>query len=243
MAGPISIPTDSAGNLGVSCNMPTGTNATQTQGITSTGSTLTGNVVPLGAPADGANGAAQKVQPCNLDQANSLKVNPEGQKTTYSYAFQVTPAASATDIAGIVGSATKLVKITKMRISGVANTAVVIDVLLIKRSAADTGGTSTNPGAVNHDSNDAAATATAYNYSANPSVGATGAKYGTFEEDKLTIGKSDGTTKPDVLVWDFAQRSEKALTLRGTADAVYLNLNGVQSAGEVLNVDITTTEE
>src|SRR5204863_4895248 len=93
----------------------------------------------------------------------------DGQKATYGASITgLVVAASATDIFAITGSATKIVRITRLRISGVRTTGTDTDIQLIKRSTANTGGTSTNPTKVAYDSNDPASTATINAYTANP---------------------------------------------------------------------------
>lgn len=235
----ITLQTDSAGNLLV--NPVTSGNNQAVIGPQATGAALTTNPVYLGVNADGGNGAAAAGAYATADNANNLRVNTEGRLATYSSGFSVTPAASATDVATIIGSSTKIVKIKNVTISGIATTAANFLVQGIKRSAADTSGTSTAPAIVNHDSNDGAATAVVANYSANPTLGATGSKYGTMRQENLFLGAS--TNPGGKLSWDFGTRNEKSLVLRGVADAFCINLNGVTITGGTLYVEITWTEE
>jgi hypothetical protein len=241
---PITYPTDSAGNPTISINPPTGTGCVQVQGTTATGSVAIGNAVINGVNADGGNGGAASIQLMAADAAKQLKVNNEGGKATYVSAFQVTPAASATDIVQLIGSATKIVKVTRVSIAGIASSAAVIDVIGVKRSAADTGGTGSSTTITNHDSGDGVATAVCTAYTANPSVGATGSKYGNARFGKVGLQTAAGTVTPIPLIWTFGMNNDKALTLRaGISDAFCINLNGVQSSGQVMDIEITWTEE
>src|SRR6266550_8344389 len=88
----------------------------------------------------------------------------DGAKSTYSAAkVGLVPGSSATDFFTLTGSATKTVRITRITITATTTSAtpVALDILLLKRSTANTGGTSTgSPTAVPHDSANPAATAT-----------------------------------------------------------------------------------
>src|SRR5215471_9766749 len=86
----------------------------------------------------------------------------DGQKATYAAAITgLVPVASATDIFTLTGSNSATIRVTRLRISGIKTSAGAdVDIQLIKRSAADTGGTSTNPTKVAYDSVDPASTAT-----------------------------------------------------------------------------------
>jgi hypothetical protein len=155
-------------------------------------------------------------------------------QNTYSTAFSVAAAATATDIATITGSATKTVLVQRVIITGIQTTAGLAEVLLIKRSTADTGGTSTGQTAVPHDSLDAAATATVLAYTANP--GALGTAVGTFRRAYAPIGGATSVVNP-IVVFDFGDKGQ-ALTLRGIAQQLAVNLNGVTLTGGTFDIVI-----
>ena len=70
----------------------------------------------------------------------------DGGKATCSAAkIGLVPASSATDVFTITGSATKTVRVTRIEITATttAATPAALDVLLLKRSTANSGGTST----------------------------------------------------------------------------------------------------
>jgi len=105
--------------------------------------------------------------------SNSIPVI-KAQTPTYSAAIgALVTAGAATDIFTITGSATKTIRITRIRIGGNSTTATWHIFLGIKRSTANTGGTSTVLTRVPHDSLNAAATATIRAYTANPTLGTT----------------------------------------------------------------------
>ena len=151
---------------------------------------------------------------------------------TYSASANITVAASATDIAVLPGSATTTVVITRVLISGLQTTAGLIDVLLIKRSAANTGGTSTALTAVPHDATDVAATAAPLLYTANPT--GLGAAVGTLRRNSLFVGQSTSTNET-LLDYEFGDKG-KPITLAGVAQMLAINLNGVTVTGGVFNV-------
>lgn len=166
-------------------------------------------------------------------------VNTEGTKTTYSTStLAFTPAATATDFFTLVGSSTKTVRVTRVTVSGIATSAATNDVQLVKRTTANSGGTATQPTICQHDSNDAAPTAVANLYSANPTLGS-GA--GAPRGQKLNLGAAGAA---GVVVWDFTTRNSKGMVLRGTTQLLALNWSGnAVPSGTSLSLDIEWTEE
>jgi len=163
-----------------------------------------------------------------------------GSKATYVASGTVVPVTGATDLVTIIGSATKLVKLIRVVFSGTIVTAAINgSVSIIKRSTADTAGTSTAPALNPLDSNNAAATAVMAAYTANPTLGTT---VGTIWQAKyLYVIAASGN--PSVLTIDFNQLGQ-AGTLRGVAQQLALNLNAVAfaSAGSV-DYSFVFTEE
>lgn len=158
-------------------------------------------------------------------------------KRTYSAAFQIVPAANPTDVVEILGAANRLVEITKIIIGGVQTTAGQMLVDLIKRSAANTTGTSTNATKVPHDATDAAASATIKKYTVNP--GGLGAAVGSVRSARLPIGKATDLIAPSEI--NFAERG-KPVTLNAATESLCLNLGGVTLTGGTLDVSIEWTE-
>jgi adenine deaminase len=155
------------------------------------------------------------------DPNRSLQVTTEGTVATYGVAaVGITPAATPTDIVIISGSATKTVRVKQVIVSGVATTAGSMDVSLIKRTAANTGGTSTAPSIAKFDAGDAAASAVVTQYSANASALGAGVAIAT---KKLNLGLAGDA---GVVVFDFANRNDKPVILRGVAQGLAINFNG-----------------
>jgi hypothetical protein len=170
-----------------------------------------------------------------------LAVSSDGAKATYHY-FSAgnTPAATPTDVLTITGSATKTVRIKKIVLSGLATTAGQYVWLIVRRSSANTGGTSTAPTPLKHDVNDPAATATLTLYTVNP--GAIGTQIGTVRGGRLFHNVT--TAQNDRLVFDFSTNQDKALILRGTSDIIAINGNSVAlPAGATLDVEISWEED
>lgn len=181
--------------------------------------------------------------PLQLDSTSHLIVTNaplDGAKATYSAAITgLTVAAAPTDIFTITGSATKTIRVTRITFAGSQTTATQRDILLIKRSAANTGGTSTTETNVPHDSTFAAGTATVRAYTVNPT--GLGATVGTIRSHKILIATT--TTDSDNLIMDFGTRPAQALVVRGVAEVLAINLNGIASAGSSLDISIEWTEE
>lgn len=151
---------------------------------------------------------------------------------TYSAAAAVASAASATDIAILPGSATKTILVKRVIVSGVQTTAGIIDVLLVKRSTANTGGTSTGMTATPHDSTNAAATAAPLTYTANPT---TGSLVGALRRVKLPVNAPASVVGLEAHVFEFAS-SNQPVVLRGVAEGLAVNLNGVTVTGGSFNI-------
>jgi hypothetical protein len=167
----------------------------------------------------------------------------DGKRPTYAAGIQgLAVAASATDIFTVTGSATKTIRIIRMRISGIKTGAgAAIDIMLLKRSTADTLGTSTAPNAIPYDSADAAATAVITAYTANPTVGTLVNTGGVVLVDSLFVPLA--TASGGQLNWEFGNRPARALVLRGVAQQLCLNLNGVTVAGGAFDIAVEWTED
>lgn len=166
-------------------------------------------------------------------------VSTESTKATYAGAvLGFTPAATPTDIFQVVGSATKIVRVLRVSVSGIATAAATIDLQLIKRTAANTGGTTASVTINQYDSNDSAATALVNKYTAN--AGALGAGT-TLRAQALNLGAAGAA---GTIVWDFSTRNGKGLVLRGIAQSLGMNWNAAAvPAGTVIDIDVEFTEE
>jgi len=159
-----------------------------------------------------------------------------------TYAAVATPfayAASGTDIFTITGSNTRTVRIIRISITGTQTTGAMRDVFLIKRSAANTGGTSITLTNVPYDSNSIAATAVVRRYTANPS--GLGAAVGTVSGSKFFLSGT-GVVAGSIFV-EFGPRYGQAIVLRGTSELLAVNMNAVTSTGNSMTISVEWTEE
>lgn len=170
---------------------------------------------------------------------NSVPV--DGSKATYSAAIIGLVAANTpTDIFTLTGSSTKTIRVLRAEFSATQTTAGVRDLVLLKRSTANTGGTSTIPTATPHDSTSAVATAVVHAYTANPTLGTL---VGIIRAKKLVIDVTSKSGPVDRVEFFFAITPSQAIVLRGTSEVFSINLNSVTSAGNLIDLFIEWTEE
>lgn len=182
-----------------------------------------------------------------LDTALPAGTNTIGSVSIVSappatYTASVTGLAVGTlpsDIFTITGSATKTVYVTRIDIDGVQTTAGQVLVLMIKRSAANTGGTSTAPTKIPLDSLSAAASATVLAYTVNPTLGTaigitTSAR--VFLPGAATVADAQGIS----II--YGQVGEQQMILRGINQVLAVDLNSVTIAGPSINLNIEWTE-
>jgi hypothetical protein len=180
---------------------------------------VAGGVYNTTIPALSAGNATQ----LQTDSTGSLLVNIEGRKKTYSAFATFTPVAG--DIALIPGNGTTTARVTRVEVSlSTTGTAGIEAVQLVKRSAADTAGTSASMTAVPHDSNFAAANSAPLSYTAAPTPGAA---VGTIRGLQF-FDESATVTGANTWLWEFGTRGgASAIVLRGTAQQLCVNLGGV----------------
>lgn len=181
------------------------------------------------------------VQPGNTQNTTPWLVESRvGTPITYSAAItQLATATTATDIATITGSGTKTIKVLQVVLTATETTSAVRDVFLIKRSTANSGGTSSTITNVPNDSSNAAATATVRSYTANPTLGTS---VGTIRARKTDISATNLVGSSDRVIWDFGFMRQPVV-LRGTGEVLAINLNGVTWAGSSVNIEIEWIEE
>lgn len=162
-----------------------------------------------------------------------------GYKAMYAVTATIdTSGAAVTDLMAIIGSSTKTIRINKIAISGRRSAAGAVEVLLVKRSSADTGGS--------------VFTNIASYSSLNPAVTAVvrqlpsgiGALVGIIRSTKLTVPLDTAFTGAAQMqyIWAFKKPSQE-LVLRGTSECVAINLNSVAVLGAIFAVWVEWTEE
>jgi len=144
--------------------------------------------------------------------------------------------ATPTDVFTITGSATKIVKVWAIGFSGIKTTAGMIDYILLRRSSANAGGTSSTRSNVSHDTNSPAGTAVVRHYTANPAT--LGTLVGNMFVDKIPV--SGGTGAVPI---EDALELRNPVVLDGVAQVLAINLNSVTQSGNNLNFHITWSEE
>lgn len=147
--------------------------------------------------------------------------------------------SSPTDIFRLSGSATKTVYVKKITISGYKTNAGSLIVSLFKRSTANSDGTTVALTEHPLDSGDATATAAAVAITGNMTVG-TGVIIGAQRTEWYAANMTSGIAP---LVWEFGGFDpSRYLVLRGVAQGVTLNLNGVTQTGGVASVEVEWME-
>ena len=201
-------------------------------------------VVTCGCWVGGLTGGAAISTVANGFQAQDI-VNAENLRPTYFIALQgFATGAVNTDCFCLIGSATKVVRVTRIRFSMTATTAVEVNLQLIKRSTANAGGSLGVAVNGSMDSNDAAATATNLAYTANATT--LGTPVGTaVRSDRYAaeVGTTPATQQPQIVEWIFGEPNCKPPILRGVAQSVCVNLGGATIAGGEVNISIEWTED
>lgn len=147
---------------------------------------------------------------------------------TYSVAGTgYTAYATPTDLLTIRGSATKKVRIITFSLKITTTAGALQTMYWIKRSTANTGGTSTNPTGVPFDSTDVAATAQVDLYTAAPTLGTTLAV--TFYQSILTTAPTavPGNFVMSVGAPNTIDSVDKPIILNNQNEMMCANWNGV----------------
>jgi len=141
-------------------------------------------------------------------------------------------AASATDVFTIAGNSKVVTAVTRIWLSGSATAAAPMKISVIKRSAANTGGTATNPSFISADANDGAAQSVASAYTVNPA--GLGTAVGTLMNIDIPLGTATAPSNPVPI--DLTMNGMKPIVLRSATDVLAINLNAATYAGGVLSI-------
>jgi hypothetical protein len=156
---------------------------------------------------------------------------PQGvtPKSTYgASAVGLVTAASATDIMTLRGSASKTIVVTFVECTGIATTAGTADLALIKRTTANTGGTSTNPAVTQFDSKNPAGTGVVTTYTANPATLGTSSGVAAVKKLNLPLVAS---TLAQPATWSMTDYPyTQPIILRGVGESLAINGNGATLA-------------
>jgi hypothetical protein len=175
------------------------------------------------------------------DSAPGVMALGDGWKVTYSAAIaNQVPATTAGDCFVLQASATKLVRLTRVLVSGTATTATTLDVTLVRRSTLDTAGTSTSPAMVPHDSLDSPATALVKAYTIAPTAGTL---VGILRSAKLLLAVPAATGGGPQILWEFGNLAEKQPMLRsGTTHCYAVTISAIPTGGS-MDIAFEFTEE
>jgi hypothetical protein len=180
--------------------------------------------LPAGAAQDATlTGGTAKVQ---------IATSTKATYWTGNGATAFTPVATATDMVQIQGSASKTIRVLDFVICPSATAAGAQTVYLVKRSVANSGGTSTLPTLAPLDSTSATATAVVRQYSANAT--SLGTQVGASRSRRVMFQITAGTTAIEPCTNLLAYVSDNIIgqpfTLHGTAESLSLNNNAATLA-------------
>lgn len=201
--------------------------------------------VGLGLTLSLASASAQCIGVGGVNTVPQVGISCPSEPNVDSFAatgVAIVPAASATDIACITGSATRVVRVQAVRVVG-TGTAITIPVILSKHATANTGGTAATgtalPVPYPLDSIDAAATATTTAYTANPTI--TDSTPGLMDIQFLGLAATTTSTAGNI-TFNFDSRNYiETIALRGVAQQLCVNLNGTSPTAS-LSVSFRWTE-
>lgn len=165
----------------------------------------------------------------------------EPERATFGCgALGITPAATPTDFITITGAAGKIIRVKSILLSGFAGTTGSLPFNLIRRSAANTGGTSTAVTGYAHDTSDGSPSATIKYYTANPS--GLGTTVGTIHAGRLAIASSPASI--DRAAYQYSWQNDKAIILRSASDILAISFGGATvPSGGAIDFDLLWTEE
>ena len=186
-------------------------------------------------------------QPAFASAYGALQSEPSLKATYVCATPPFATVASATDMWQIFGSSSKTIRILKITCSYYSGAASLAPnyFYLVKRSSANSSGTTTTPTVLPLDSNDASASAVVKYYASgsNPTTGTAVANVSMLAS--LGINPSNVPQPAVPIILFDADKYGHALVLRGVAEGVVINNNGVTLPGSspTLMVTVTWTEE
>lgn len=167
--------------------------------------------------------------------------------TYHAVGVAIAIGTAPTDVACITGSATKVIRLKKVRLSGTAGTAINISTYLTKHIVADTGGTPATgtalPTAYPMDSTNPTVSATLQAYTANPTIADAASTVINAATLLLPVTTTASSQSAVIFDWGSGGIALQGPVLRGIAQQVCVNLNGVTAPSSgVLNVEWVWTE-
>jgi hypothetical protein len=181
------------------------------------------------------------------DTAGSAYVDTEGRKQTYRMSVRgFLPVASATSpLFSIQGSATKIIRIIRIKISWSCTTGTALpnDISLQKFSALTGGTTGNTPTGAKNDTNNGAQTAVCLQYSAVPTTATVIGGISAVERMTwVTAGATVASVQP-AIDWYFGTMNQQQLVLRGTAEFYGIVCAAVGATGPLMSLWVEWEEE
>jgi len=224
---------------------PTSSGSLIVSGLSAVGSAPTLNPVSV----SGVDGGGLKRALLTSADGTQIISPVDSFKETYRTSItNLVLAATPTDFITLTGSASKTIRVTNIHLSCTQTAGSYPDIVLLKRSTANSGGTSTSPTIVPLDSNNAAASAVMRAYTANPTLGTL---VGNLMVERLNMnsptvqvggGNNPTGTNQRGQLWEFG-RLGQAIVLRGTSQVLALNGNSVTITGNSCDSWLEWTEE
>lgn len=185
-------------------------------------------------------------QPVLAGSYGSVSIKSSVKAAYASVSTSFAPVASATDIWDFFGSASKTIKIHKITyLYRSGSSAVAHDAKVIRRSTANSSGTSANCDVVKLDTSSAAASGQPRSYTANPTLGSTVGAVAVFGQPSFgaagAIGSAGFAAGQPIVIFESSPL-RAPITIRGTAEGIGLNVGGVSIGGTVI-VAVEWTEE
>jgi len=165
----------------------------------------------------------------------------EPERNTYrSFSFGLNPTGAVNDLVALGGSATKLIRLKGIIVSGTATSATNVPIYIWKRTAVYAGGTPTAITRVAADTTDPASTASLVHYA---SAGATAGAGTMLDGCRLNLAPA-ANGSIDRFLFQYTWQNDKAPNLRGVTEFIGVGMNGTSMpAGGALDVALVWTEE
>lgn len=210
------------------------------------GAILLGLGVSALAQVNTFNGGCAAVGSVNNVPRNGVSCPSDSVAPTYGAAsIGLVPASAATDVACITGNATTITRLQQIRVSGSAGTLVSLPIVITKHASANTGGTAATTTALpvpyKFDSLNPAPLSTTTAYTANPTIADSTPGIIDIGIATLNVTTVAGGA-PVTFSWTTRAYNE-APVLRGVAQQLCVNLNGVSVSSGVLGVSFMWTEQ
>jgi hypothetical protein len=162
----------------------------------------------------------------------------DGFKATFSACITAQVPVTTAGDCFVLNWVSKVIRLTRIQVTGTATTATTLDVTLVRRSTADTAGTSTTPTIVPHDSGNPAVTATVKAYTVAPTAGTL---VGIICAEKLLLAVPAATGGESQVEWIFGNRPSQSPVLRA-AGLFAVTISAIPSGGS-MTISMEWTEE